>query len=104
MIPAAGRGTRMLGLTDSPKCLLPDKNGVPIIETAVKEMLELGADSVQILVLKMNKELFEEALIEYKDKIKIHTVPDYTDSMVHSLEILQRRTSEKYNQSDKFVI
>lgn len=71
MIPAAGRGSRMLSLTeDNPKALLPLFNKT-IIDLHLDKLIEEGIKDVCIIVGYKKEKLIEHVNKLYKDKLNI---------------------------------
>lgn len=71
MIPAAGRGSRMLSLTDNnPKAMLP-LNGKPIIGHQLDFMINNEIDKVVIVVGYKKEKLIKYVSENYASKIKI---------------------------------
>lgn len=71
MIPAAGRGSRMLSLTDNnPKAMLP-LNGKPIIGHQLDFMINNEIDKVVIVVGYKKEKLIKYVSDNYASKIKI---------------------------------
>lgn len=73
IMPAAGKGTRMRGSFDLPKCLLPNKEGIPIIKESVLRLNRMGVKDIFIVVLKDEKHLFEKELSDIKNVVLVET-------------------------------
>lgn len=71
MIPAAGRGTRMLSLTDNnPKAMLP-MNNKPIIGHQIEWLLKNGFEEIVIVVGYKSEKIINYVSSMYADKINI---------------------------------
>jgi choline kinase len=67
---AAGFGSRISGLTDRPKCLLP-LNGKTLLEWHLETWIHAGIEQAN-LVLGYQKELIQEVANTYQDRITIN--------------------------------
>lgn len=74
IIPAAGKGTRMLPMTENtPKCMLPI-GGKPIIYYQIKQLIDNNITDVWIVVNYKKDVIIDYVNFVFKDKINLHFV------------------------------
>lgn len=100
-IPCAGRGSRMLALTDDmPKAMLPLHN-VPLIAWHLDKLLEEGIDEVCLIVGYKKEKLIEYVDRFYGNRMKIHYVEQKTlDGLAHAIDIGIDEVKNKYGNDE----
>lgn len=101
MVPAAGRGSRMLSLTDNcPKAMLPLHNK-PIIGWHLDKLIEEGITEVCIIVGYAKQKLINYVDKIYSDKLNI-TYVEQTEllGLAHAISCGIHKLGLKYDLSD----
>lgn len=106
MIPAAGRGTRMLSLTDNnPKAMLPMANK-PIIGHQLEWLIENKFEDVIIIVGYKSEKIINYVADFYADKIKVRFAKqeklDGLASAIH--EGLEQLTQKEKDEDALFIL
>lgn len=105
IMPAAGKGTRMRGEYDIPKCLLPNKDGVPIIRESVERLNNMGVKDIFMVVLKDERHLFEKCFEDIQNVVLVET--DKSEGVMQAInEVKQYIINNKFKASvvENFVV